>query len=266
MVDANQVDLEKLGMTKEDFEALDEAEQQKYLEEAPLPAPESETDKQIKGLLEDLKKERGRRAESEEEQGDLKARIADLEEKLVEAVKKREEEVPSEDDNEPLTKGEAKKLLNEILSKRETLSKEEFDKKLASVVAIIDADRIKISEDAVKEEFSVEKVGKELCWDKVIDDGFKKLVVQNPAYKLVVRNSPNPALEAYKIGLTHPDFAPLIKQQAASSVIDKITKVKVKTGVGSGGGGGGEVDVSKLTLQETINLDDATLEKLRKEN
>lgn len=266
MVDVNQVDLEKLGMTQEEFEALEDTEQQKLLEEAPLPAPESENEKQIKGLLEDLKKERGRRTESETEQDDLKTRITELEEKLTEAIKKREVEEPNEDDNEPLTKGEAKKLLNEVLSKRETLSKEEFDKKLSSVVARIDADRIKISEDTVKEEFSPEKVGKELCWDKVIDDGFKKLVVENPAYKLVVRNSPNPALEAYKIGLTHPDFASLIKQQTASTVIDKLTKVKVKTGVGSAGGAGGAVDVSKLSLQETINLDDATLEKLRKEN
>ena len=131
-------------------------------------------------------------------------------------------------------------------------------------MAMLDADRIKTSEDAVKKEFSPEKVGKDLCYDKVIDEGFSKLVEQNPGYKAAVRNSANPALEAYKIGLTHPDFAALMKQKTAESVVDKLTTPKVKTGVGSAGGGTG-IDASKYTLQELIDLPDKELEKLRKQ-
>lgn len=259
MVDVTKVDLEKLGMTQEEFVALDDTEQQKLFEEAPLPAQEPETEKQIKGLLEDLRKERARRSESEGKTDDLEARIEELEGKLEEAAKKREEE-PSEDDGEILTKGDAKKLLGEVLSKREG----EVEKRFAGIMAMLDADRIKTSEDTVKEEFSPEKVGKDLCYDKVIDEGFSKLVEQNPGYKVAVRNSANPALEAYKIGLTHPDFAALMKQKTAESVVDKLTTTKVKTAIGSGGGGGG-ADASKYTLQELIDLPDKELEKLRKQ-
>lgn len=264
MVDVKLVDLEKLGMTKEEFEALDETEQQIRFEEAPLPAPESESEKAMKGLLEDLKAERARRQAAEEKTDELETRIDDLETKLTETAQKRKEE-PSADDEDPLTKGEAKKLLKEILAQREKLTTAEFDKKLNAIMSILDADRIKISEDAVKAKFTLEKVGKDLCYDNVIDNGFQKLVDQNPAYKSVVRNSANPALEAYKIGLTHPDFAALAKQQIASTVVDKITTTKVKTAVGSAGGGGG-ADATKYTLEELIKMDDKELEKLRREN
>ena len=90
MVDVAKVDLEKLGMTKEEFEAADETEQQRLLEKAPLPAQESESEKQIKGLLDDLKKERARRSEAQQRTDDLEVRIEELEGRLEEAAKKRE--------------------------------------------------------------------------------------------------------------------------------------------------------------------------------
>jgi len=258
MVDVTKVDLEKLEMTKEDFEALEEAEQQRLLEEAPLPAQESENEKQIKGLLYDLKTERDRRAVSEEKSAELEGRIEEMETRLEEATKKREEE-GAVDDGEMLTVGEAKKLLKETLGKRE----EEHDKEIAELKESILATKLKDSEDSAKEKYSPEKVGADLCYDKVIDEGFSKMVKDNPAYKVVVRNSVNPGLEAYKIGLQHPDFAALVRKKTAEGLIDRLGAVKVKTGVGSAAGGTG-IDTSKYTLQELIDMDEKELAKLRK--
>lgn len=258
MADVTKVDLEKLGMTQEEFLAKDEAEQQALLEQAPLPAPESESEKQIKGLLADLRKERDRRSEAEEETTDLKAQIEEMETRLAEATKKREEE-PGADDGTMLTVSEAKKIVGEILSKRE----EEYDKRIGGLEAGILSGKIKTSEDAAKEEYSPEKVGKELCYDKVIDEGFAKLVKENPAYKSVVANSSNPAKEAYKIGLTHPDFQALLKTEAAKGLLDKLGATKVKTGVGSSQGSTG-FDVKGASIEDLVKLSDEKLKELAK--
>lgn len=263
MVDVNKVDLEKLGITKEEFEDKDEEEQQKLLEEAPLPAQESETEKQIKGLLYDLKRERDRRGEAEERTGELEERIGELEKQLKEEQKKREEEIPSEDEGEYITVGAAKKLLKEVLSKREDENKEEFDQRIAGIEAVILTDRLKLSEDAAMKKYSPKEVGEELCYEKVTD-AFEELVKQNPAYRAVVLSSANPAEEAYKIGLTHPDIQALLNKKAAEGVVEKLGKVKVKTGIGSSQGSV-EFDASKATIDELINLKDEELEKLRRQ-
>lgn len=250
------VDLAKLGMAQEEFDALSEEEQKKLTEEAPLPAQESETEKQIRGLLADLMKERDRRSTSEEKASELEARIEDLEGRLEEATKKREEE-STENDTEMLTVGEAKKLVSATLAKREA----EYDKRISGLSFRIDATILKLSEDVVKEKYSPEKVGADLCYDKVIDDGFAKLVKENPAYKIVVTNSPNPAEEAYKIGLTHPDFQTLLKTETAKGLIDKLGTTKVKTGIGSSQGSVG-FDVGKASISDLLKLSKEDLQKL----
>lgn len=250
------VDLAKLGMTQEEFDALSEEEQKKLAEQAPLPAQESETEKEIRGLLTDLKKERERRSTSEEKAAELEGRIEDLEGRLEEATKKREEE-STENDTEMLTVGEAKKVISETLSKREA----EYDKRIGGLSLKIDTVVLKLSEDAVKEKYSPEKVGADLCYDKVIDEGFAKLVKENPAYKVVVANSANPGEEAYKIGLTHPDFQALLKTETAKGVIDKLGTTKVKTGIGSSQGSTG-FDVSKASISDLLKLSKEDLDKL----
>ena len=251
-----EVNSEKLGLSQEEFDALSKEEQDKLSEEASLPAQEPDTEKQIKGLLAELRKERDRRSTSEEKAAELEERIEDLEARLEEVTAKRQEGT-TERDGEVLTVGEAKKLLADVLSQKDA----EWDKRIGGLVAMIQSDKLKASEDATREKYSPEKVGADLCYDKVIDEGFAKLVKDNPAYKVVVINSPNPGLEAYKIGLTHPDFQALLKTKAAATVVDKLTTTKVKTGVGSSQGATG-FDASNASISDLLKLSDEDLKKL----
>jgi len=259
MAEVKVEDLEKLRMTQEQWDALGEEEQKQKIDELSQQAQESDTDKRIKGILAELREERKRRSISEERQTELEERIDELEE-LLEEGKETKEEPSTEEEGEFLTKGTAKKLLEDVLAKRES----EFQGRLAVIEWEMLQDRLKVSEDAVMEQYSPEKVGEDLCYDKVIEQGFTKLLKENPGYRQVVLNSPNPAKEAYKIGLTHPDFQALLNTKAAAGVVQKITTPRPKTGVGSSQGAVG-FDASKATITELVKLSDEELKKLAKE-
>jgi uncharacterized small protein (DUF1192 family) len=254
-----EVNLEKLGLTQEQFDALSEEEQKTLIEGASLPAQKEEeepVDKQIKGLLSDLKKERDRRAIAEEKVNELEERLEELE-AHIEDLKASGEEPSPEEEEEVASIGKVKKLLEETLAERE----EEYNQRIAILEAEILADRLKASEDAAQEKYSPEKVGAELCYDKVINEGFAEMLMKNPAYRGVVVNSPNPAEEAYKIGLTHPDFQAILKTKTAAGVVEKLTAPKVKTGVGSSQGASG-FDASKASISDLLKLSDEELKKL----
>jgi len=250
-----KVDLEKLGMTQEEWDALEEEEQKEKIEELSRRAQESETEKRLKGILADLQDERKRRSISEERVAELEGRIEELEEALEEKVEK---EPSSEKDDEWLTLGKAKKVLEEILAKREA----EYEGRIADLEASILSNRFKASEDDARKSYSPEKVGEELCYDKVIDNGFAELIKDNPAYKAVVVNSANPAEEAYKIGLTHPNFRDLLKKRGIEVVVEKLSETKVKTGIGSSQGATGLDE--NTPLEDILKMDDKTLEKYRR--
>lgn len=260
---AGEIDLEKLGMTQEEWDALDEGEQTKLLEESSQQTQEPETEKQIKGLLADLKKERDRRSTSEEKVSELEERISEMEALLEKKEAKTSEEEEEEEEGEEgefVTAGKVKKVVQTVLSKRE----EEYNKRILALESAILSGRLKTSEDAVKEKYSPEKVGEELCYDKVMDEGFSKLLKENPAYREVVLSSANPAEEAYKIGLTHPDFQSLLKSKATGEAVDKLGRPKPKTKIGSGQGGTG-FDASKASIGDLIKLSGEELLKLAKE-
>lgn len=254
-----QVNLEELGLTKEQYDGLTEEERQQLLaahkpeEEKEIP----ESEKQIRGILADLKKERERRSMSEGKTVELEERIQELETALAE---KKETSITTEDNEDVATVGRIKEILADVLTKKEA----EYNQRVNALEARILSSNLKTSEDGAKEIYSVEKVGEKLSYDNVIDNGFALLVKENPSYKAVVINSQDPAKEAYKIGLTHPDFQALLKKKAAGEIVEKLTTTKVKTGVGSGQGSTG-FDASKATIQDLLKLTDKELEDLRRQ-
>lgn len=249
------VDYEKLGVTKEAFEALEEGEQKKLLEEkgSTTAGPQKdEQEKQIRGLLTDLKEEREKRHTSEAKTEELNERIEALEITLEELNK-----TTISDEGFTGSPAEIKALVSQEVAAKEKAFKDE----LANLRTQILSDRLKLSEKATIEKYSPSKVGEEFAYEKVIKEGLQELIKQNPSYKEVVLRSDNPAEEAYRIGLTHPKFQALLEKKGAQGIVEQLTKLKPKTGVGSAAGATG-IDVSKTSIEDLMKLKDSELDKL----
>lgn len=236
-------------------EELQETHEQETLEEEEASTPKrQEEDERIRGILADLQEERRRRREAEERLKELEA--------MMEALNEMEEEETADegkldlDEADVLTVKDAKRLLGKEI---EAVKKELLNIKQAYI-----SEKLRLSEESVREKYSPDKVGEELSYDKVIEEGFRELVKENPAYREVVLNSPNPAEEAYRLGLTHPKFREILLRKESEKVIDQITKEKPKTGVKAGGGKGTNIDVSQLSLDELLKLPAEKLYELEK--
>ncbi len=234
---------------------LQETHEQETLEEEEASTPKrQEEDERIRGILADLQEERRRRREAEERLKELEA--------MMEALNEMEEEETADegkldlDEADVLTVKDAKRLLGKEI---EAVKKELLNIKQAYI-----SEKLRLSEESVREKYSPDKVGEELSYDKVIEEGFRELVKENPAYREVVLNSPNPAEEAYRLGLTHPKFREILLRKESEKVIDQITKEKPKTGVKAGGGKGTNIDVSQLSLDELLKLPAEKLYELEK--
>lgn len=254
-----EVNLEQLGVTKEEFDSLSPEEQQKLaLEQKPdkdaPPAPkEDDKEKAIKGILADLQKERGEKRELKDRLEEMESRMQNLTSALEKAGNK--EEGLEVNDEDYLNVKTARKLLErEVKSMRD---------EMGNYITHLESKFIAATEKETASKYSSEKVGEELSYDKVIEEGLKPLLKESPELKIAIRRSANPSEAAYKLGLTHPKFTELLATKKAQEVVDKLTKEKPKTG-GGGGGSAGGFSLKDASVDDLLKLSDEELDKLAK--
>ena len=248
------VDLEKLGLTQEQYDALSQEEKDKLSTH-----PESdEKEKQIKGILADLQKERAKNRELGDTLEDLKGKyeeVVSMLDELKSSGSTPEDLGLTEEDIPNL------KQLKQILKKEIENYGEQYVAPLMTSISAMESKFIALSEKETKEKYSSDKVGADLSYDKVIEEGLTPLLKTNPGYKTVIRNSANPAEEAYRIGLLHPKFQEMVTKKKQQEFLDKLTQGKIKTGVGSGGPTGGGVS-AETPIQDLLKLSDEELDRL----
>ncbi|HDP36490.1 MAG TPA: hypothetical protein ENN27_01270 [Candidatus Atribacteria bacterium] len=262
-----ETELKDLGLTQEEFDALPQEEQTKLSEElkakagAP-PAPEDEKEKAIKGILADLQKER-------QEKKEFKARVEEMEDRLQVLTQALEEAGKSPETQEGLEFADEDylnlKTARKLLEKETQMVKDELYRTVGAHLSDLESKFIAISEKDVANKYSPEKVGEELSYERVIEEGLKPLLKESPELKVAIRRSPNPAEAAYKMGLTHPDFSELLAKKKAEEIVKKLTEEKPKTGGGRGGATSG-FNLEKASIDDLLKLSDQELDELaRKE-
>jgi len=97
---------------------------------------------------------------------------------------------------------------------------------------------------------------------------FVSLAKVNPAFYRQVQDEASqaggrPAELAYKIAIReHPEFVQKIKELGANDLITNLNKAgKGPKGLPGSGGHSGPKDVNDMSIEELINMDDATWEK-----
>ena len=216
-----------------------------------------EGDKALKGMQREIAEQRRRRREAEEQLAFLKGQL--------EANKLKEEPKPKPfddlSDDELIDGGALKQVVADLEATKAELAQQrkEFNDRVAREVAI----KTERSEAQMRSEYSAEKVGDAYAYDKVIAEGFMPLLQSDPAMAKRVRESANPAMEAYRIGFARVvDPISLVKQQ--SSVPVKPSKPAPNT-LGSapaGGGSDGEIDLATLSPSQLAKLTDKQLDML----
>ncbi len=276
---ADDVNLEQLGVTQEEWDSLDpelqqelqaetQAQQQgEVTQETEKPQEETaqaeqatqkvqEWEREKAGLLRDLQERRQRERE-------LKAQLEELNQQQQEAAEKAEEK-PDDDvalqADIKVRDAKIKKLEDQL----NIVSQEQQGAKQKEISAFLAH-----SEQEAMEKYSEDKVGKDLCFQNVYDNGFKKMAELNPAYAQVVLMSQHPAEEAYRIGLMHSDFAnkqaTTAKAQGGAEILDKLRNRPITAGaMASAGGGSSGIDVSTASVDELANLPDDVLNELLK--
>lgn len=188
----------------------------------------SET-KEFKGLLADKTSETRRRQALEEDNSALQTQLNEANSRL--AATSQPEGEPGDDtdpDDFPTFKD-----LDKVLDAREKRNQAAKQKE-----SRLDEDRRFVaSEQQAKTELTVKSQGEGLDFDSVIADGFRAMVKTNPAYMQVVMGSPNPAREAYEIGLRHPDVAARLETVRNAKLLEQINKNPTRV---PGGGGSSE--------------------------
>jgi len=230
---------------------LDEAKekQQELIKQLGEAGWKLEEDERFKGLLRDVQSERKSRQTAEEALREVREENQMLTEELAGKTDEtgHEDDNGAEDEGEYLTVGRAKKLLAKTLEEGKVAETEEKQQALAQ--------RFAESEEKAKEEFTTEKMGEGLDYSTVLKEGYKKMVAHNPGYQQVVKNSRDPAREAYQIGLLEPEIAKRLDAQ-------KNTKLLASMRVG--GGPKGAIETASLEQQDyetLINTPDSELMK-----
>ena len=263
------VDLEKLGITQEEFDSLPEEEQKALLAQQGEPGQQGDpshqgqqgqqdddAEKKVKGILADLQKERAKNRELQEKVSQLQSEYEQVTSLLEELQEKKGDGDEAVSDEDVATIKHVKSILKQELDK--------YGGMFAQTISSLESKFLAISEKEAQAKYSPEKVG-ELSYDKVIEEGLKPLLEQNPNYKFVIRNSPNPAEEAYRIGLTHPKFQEVLLKKKQQEILEKLSKEKAKTGVGSAGSGGVTGISESTPIEDLLRLSDEELDRLARE-
>ncbi len=245
------------GLTPEEQEKLGiKPEAKKDEPEQPQETEAEKVDKRIKGILGDLQEERKRRQELELKLRELELAKQQFEEQLIDAGK--EDEPTFKDDDVPTVRG-VKKVAEDVTTP--------IKQQMEALRGELTAYKISLSEQKAINEYSADKVGADLEYNKVINEGYVEMLKVNPAYKAVVLNSPNPAEEAYRIGLNHPKFKDIILKREAEKMLEKINTNTDKTKVPAGGGGGKvKVNLQNLSVKDLMKLSDEELDRMARES
>lgn len=266
--------LNKIGLDESQFGLLKDGEREQVLTDHGFqvrkPAAKPDDDQKTAGLLKDLQEERGERQRLQALNEQTNARVADLEEKLndtldkLSALQKNPGQVINVGDDDFVTGKQFKGMVAQETAKLEE-SLKKLSQQNAAAIAEAQEVRMQLSEIQVADTYSTEKVGPELEYFNVLEKGTKKMLMENPGYKAVIARSKNPALEGYKIGLLHPDFAKIVKKKETDDVVESIKnpkKVPV-TGAGRGGKAPG-IDAENMSVTDLMKLSDEQLDKLSK--
>lgn len=264
--------LTKVGLSQDQFELLEDAEREAVLKQHGFQTVKQKEpdDPYKKSILEDLQSERAERQrlqalteQSNTRVSELEQTINDLTEKLNQITKTpNPSDSVSIGDDDFLTGKQFKQLIGQEKAGLEERLKE-VTKATAAAIAEAQEVKMQLSEASIAEQYSVEKVGPELEYFNVLEKGTKKMLAENPGYKAVIGRSKNPALEGYKIGLQHPDFAKIVKKKEVDDLTHKIQSAPVKPVTGGGRGGGGTtIDAANMTVRDLMKLSDAELDKI----
>lgn len=245
------------GLTPEEQEKLGiKPEATKDEPEQPQESEAEKVNKQLKGILGDLQEERKRRQDLELKLRDLEAAKQQFEAQIVEAGK--ETEPTFKDDDVPTVRG-VKKVAEDVTTP--------IKQQMEALRGELNAYKVSLSEQKAINEYTADKVGVDLEYNKVISEGFTELVRQNPGYRAVVLGSSNPAEEAYRIGLTHPKFRDIILKREAEKMLEKLNTNTDKAKVPAGGGGGkNKIKVENLSVKDLMKLSDEELDRLAQES
>ncbi len=182
----------------------------------------------VQGIIRDNQKEREMRHSVEQQILQLRSENQKLKQEFENTAKDQEDELgilEDVNDGDYLTVAQAKKLLQKGFSSKE--------KEVEKLKQDQHAHRIQEAEAAAKEKYTANKVGEGLDYTSVIENGYKKLLEDNPALHQGVMSSSNPAETAYKLGLTHPDVAQKADAIKKQQLLKKLNNVKTPRSGGS---------------------------------
>ena len=215
--------------------------------------------KEFKGLMADKVTETGRRQEAEQNLSTANQQLNEANSTIAE-MRASKETVSEEatDDSEFLTRGQ----LNAELDKK-AKADDERAKKLQQGEQ---EKRYAASESEAKKEFTAEKYGEGLDYATVTKIGTAAMCQQNPGHLATIRLAPNPAEEAYRIGLLHPDFAGKADKAKTQKLLDDLS-------TGNTSQSGASVQAADLAsmneqdqFEELLKLPDDQMEKALRES
>ena len=264
--------LETLEVSQEEFDELSADEQLELAKDKgiELEKPkgddddddddEGEKDKKIAGLYDDLKSERERRQALEGTVQSLTKSAEELKESIEDLKGKKDDEELQLNDDDVITVAQAKKMFEKQLNNIEDRLNDNDQTTAQQTIA----QRFVSSEKEAKEKYTETSVGKDYAYETVMK-AFKELVADKPYYKDVIRNSEDPAQEAYELTISlHKKYKGKTNQKVADTLLDNLNDPKKpKTGGASGGGASGDLP-DDLTVDELLDMPADKLDELAK--
>lgn len=205
----------------------------------------------VQGIIKDNQKEREARQSAEQ---DLE-RLREENELLMSQLKDHKPEKPSETDkdleglpkdpDDYITVKQAKALAEKAKQENQQKNQQETQKQMQR--------RLLDSEKKAIEKYSEEKMGEGLDYSTVIEEGYKKLIKNNPAYKQVVLNADDPAEEAYRLGCQNPVIQKRLEKKRNQELLNKMEeRPSSQTKVGS---------ITDTQYNELLKLSDEELNR-----
>lgn len=237
----------------EQQEATEPIEEQQEVE----PVEKEEEDKAQAGLLKEVAKQREKRRA-------LEARLTFLEGQMAakqEPAKEPEAPTLGVADDELVDGKVVNGLHGQVLELQTRL-----DAQQKAFEARVRADterKINKTQEQARKDYSAEKVGTQYEYDKVVSEGFIPLIQNDPALAQRVRESENPAMEAYRVGLLnlHDPLDILNKKPVAPKPPAKPAPKTLGTAPAGGGAQQGQ-DLGNLSREQIGKLSDKQLEEL----
>ena len=226
----------------------------------------------LEGVTRDLIAERGRRRDAEAKASSLEKRLEKVESQL--SNPQVPDDVLEDDDVTPFKI--VKELKNEtdaIKQAVDTLKTQAEETQIAKQQSYV-----KQCEEDVKAKYSAETVGEEYSYSTILADVVIPMMESNPKVALLIRESDNPALTAYKLGLSSlvdperlvneaPETpeVPEVPATPKPKVAPKVnTAPKTLGSIPGGGGANGDISTDNITPEMISEMGDEDLNKLLK--